>query len=113
MKLELLPKLAQQQILSPKMLLSMKMLPLTNAELELQISKELAENPALEIAREPAQTPQPASRPDVVATSLRVFEPFQDSAARPRRQSGNNDDFFDTCDLCRNSGHYHSRRQRR
>ena len=33
MKIELLPKLAQQQTLSPKLMVSMRMLPLTTTEL--------------------------------------------------------------------------------
>ncbi|MBI4583820.1 MAG: RNA polymerase factor sigma-54 [Planctomycetes bacterium] len=53
MKLELTQKLQQQQILTPQMILSMKILLLTNQELELRIENEITENPALEV-KEPS-----------------------------------------------------------
>ncbi len=94
MKLELVPKLAQQQVLSPKMLLSMKVLPLTNAELELQLAEEVAENPALEFVQEPVEQEQPAAKPDAVTSALRLFQPYQESTGRPRYNGEDGDDFF-------------------
>jgi len=86
MKLELIPKLAQQQTLSPKMLLSMKVLPLTNMELEAELSREVAENPALELIHDspevPDDKPEGGKSPDIISSALRLFQPFQDTTVR-------------------------------
>lgn len=49
MKLSLSPKLEQQQILAPQMILSMDILLLNSIDLENRIDKEFIENPALEL----------------------------------------------------------------
>lgn len=60
MKLNLEARLDQQQVLAPQMILSMDILLLNTADLELRIEKEFMENPALEIEEETAATPEPA-----------------------------------------------------
>lgn len=94
MKIELLPKLAQQQTLSPKLMVSMRMLPLTTTELELQIERELEDNPALELALETADTTAPALPDDAVAGRLRLFQPFQDRTGGRRPDAEDGDDLF-------------------
>ncbi|MCI0651314.1 MAG: hypothetical protein L0Z55_05480, partial [Planctomycetes bacterium] len=54
MKLSLVPKLEQQQILAPQMILSMDILLLNSLDLENRIGKEFMENPALELAEDAA-----------------------------------------------------------
>ncbi|MEM7261645.1 MAG: RNA polymerase factor sigma-54 [Planctomycetota bacterium] len=49
MKLNLAPKLEQQQILAPQMILSMDILLLNSLDLENRIEREFMENPALEL----------------------------------------------------------------
>ena len=94
MKLELVPKLAQQQTLSPKMLLSMKVLPLTNMELEHQLAQEVAENPALELVQEIPAGTGPEQKIDSISSALRLFQPYQDSAPRRGARNNDSDDFL-------------------
>jgi len=86
MKLELVTKLAQQQVLSPKLLLSMKVLPLTIAELESRLSQELVDNPALELAPEGAGEQEAFEEP---GRPFRLFEAVRD---RPGRASGSREE---------------------
>ncbi len=94
MKLELLPKLAQQQTLSPKLMVSMRMLPLTTTELELQIERELEENPALELAPQTAEVTAATLQSDVLAGRLRLFQPFQDRTGGRRPDAEEGEDYF-------------------
>lgn len=93
MKLEQVAKLAQQQTLSPRIMLSMKMLPLTTTELELQIARELEENPALEWVEKPLQVEAKESAPDALEHKLQIFKPFQDSQSGSQG-SGEQDDYM-------------------
>ena len=86
MKLELVPKLAQQQTLSPKMLLSMKVLPLTNMELEHQLAQEVVENPALELAQASPDQAESVQKIDTLSSSLRLFQPYQDAPPHCQQQ---------------------------
>ena len=49
MKLQLVPRMEQKQILAPQMRLSMEILLLNSLDLETRIEKEFMENPALEV----------------------------------------------------------------
>ena len=80
MKLELTQKLEQQQILAPQMILSMDILLLAAAELENRIEKELAENPALEVAEpEPQAAPRQETAEPGPATETddKLFEKLE------------------------------------
>ncbi len=84
MKLRLAPRLEQQQILAPQMILSMDILLLNSLDLENRIEKEFMENPALELAEddeaaaEPADAArEPASRDPEVEKLLSVLDSYE------------------------------------
>ncbi len=56
MKLNLAPRLEQQQVLAPQMILSMDILLLNSLDLENRIDREFMENPALELEESPGET---------------------------------------------------------
>ncbi len=94
MRLEQLQKIAQKQILSPRIMLSMKMLPLTTMELSQQISQQLENNPALELVeKEPLQT-ESGEAVDALQEKLKLFQPFQNSRRRNSSSSNDTNDFL-------------------
>lgn len=64
MKLQLVPRLEQKQILAPQMRLSMEILLLNSMDLENRIEKEFMENPALELAEQDAPQTDTAETAD-------------------------------------------------
>ena len=98
MKLKLAPRLEQQQVLAPQMILSMDILLLNSLDLEQRIEKELVENPALELEEvTPPEEDNHASEGDPEVTELlELLDTFQsryggDDEIRPRAASSEED----------------------
>ena len=82
MKMSLAPRMEQQQVLAPQMILSMDILLLNSLDLEARIEKEFIENPALSRAfslRSPEVRPR--SKPSLSAGRFLDFGPFPSSAS--------------------------------
>ncbi|MBN1418912.1 MAG: RNA polymerase factor sigma-54 [Planctomycetes bacterium] len=89
MQLALTPKLEQQTVAIPQMILSMKILQLASQDLEARIDRELQENPALEIRErgpeEAGGEPADARGEDDIFAKLQAFEALE--RALPRRRT--------------------------
>ena len=98
MKLRLAPRLEQQQVLAPQMILSMDILLLSSIDLENRIEREFMENPALELDEKLGQPDaEPAAEkrdPEVeqLLDKLDAFERRYGGDERPRARVGGEDD---------------------
>ena len=73
MRLQVSTRLAQQQILAPQLILSMDILQLGVADLEVRIQKEFTENPALELV-EPTEVEQNSAGESTDSETSRLLE---------------------------------------
>lgn len=77
MKLSLSPRLDQQQILAPQMILSMDILLLNSIDLENRIDKEFMENPALELEEAQAEAAETEEAPSEVQELFELIDHYE------------------------------------